>query len=750
MDNESPTYSRSEINTGLKGFFYWIVFMGWYWQTTQAASPIFIGFILAVGGDESAPSNIISLMYLTGLFQLFSHLITNRFHNKKWLVIIVGSLEGLFLVFIIVLSLALTGNTFLAFVPIIVMLSAVFNHSVNPLLNAWYGSLIPDSIRASYIGKRIMVSQVASIIGLTIAGKVVDIMSGTDGFYVVFTIGIIMVVVAYLSLAPVRFPANVSKKKLSFNDILDIPRNDQQFIIFCLFYGLWSIGYYNALPNLNVFMIRQLHLSFTQVAFYQNCQFFMMMTGYALWPRYINKFGAKSVMQFCLIPLIILPFVWFSVEQVSQVMLIPAMMMYGLCVSCVILGASTHLFAMIPKDERSPAYLVCWSVIVFSSMAIGPKIGSICLHLFKNIHITVGYLNIMNVKLTLLTVSAFFGLSFVMLAKLRVSGTVSATVLVDQIFRRNPLSLAYNMFVLEKSEREEPRAVALEKLGKSGGSMALETLVGSLNDISPVVRRQAASSIGETKLKEAASHLADIISDPESDLKIEASQALGMIDTQESLDALWSVIDDANPTVRASAVRSLGSFSGENIDDKLIDLLKKETNPITFLALVKTVGDRRNLKAVGILLQRYNMFKSSRIRIQMLNAIAMILGKGTEYYAVISSGKSKLDSNVEKYLESNYQRLEKVQNNELEKIRPYIAGMMNAYNEKDTQKFSDNALSLYYYINQCSFSNKKINTAAAAIHTFIASVEKNENTYLQGLVFLALCAQVIVDELAEM
>ncbi|MBN1292881.1 MAG: MFS transporter, partial [Candidatus Latescibacteria bacterium] len=518
---------------------------------------------------------------------------------------------------------------------------------------------------------------------------------------------------------------------------------------FCLFYGMWSIGYYNALPNLNVFMIRELKLSFTQVAFYQNCQFFMMLAGYALWPRYIHKFGAKSVILFCLIPLIILPFVWFTIEQYTQIILIPAMMIYGLCVSCVILGASTHLFAMIPKDERSPAYLVCWSVIVFLSMAIGPKIGSICINMFKEIHFSVGYFNIMNIKIALLTVSLFYGLSFVLLSKLRVTGTVSATVLVDQIFRRNPLSLAYNMFVLEKSQREEPRAVALEKLGKSGSAMALETLVGSLTDISPVVRRQAASSIGETKLKEAASPLADIISDPESDIKIEASQALGMINTQESADALWSAIDDPNPAVRASAVRSLGSFPGGNIDNKLMDLLYKETNPITFLAIVKTVGERHSLDAIKILLQRYNMFKSSRIRVQILNAIAMIFGKGNEYYAVISSGKENMELSIEEYFESNYKKLEKIRNDKAKKIYPYIEAMLNSCQEKNTQNLYENFLSLHYYITQQYFNNRKIDAASMAIHTFITSTHKAEETYLQEVAFLALCAQVIIDELTE-
>ncbi|MCE5252068.1 MFS transporter [bacterium] len=749
MPGSALTYSKSEINTGLRGFFNWIVFMGGYWQTTLASSPIFIGFVLALGASESTPSNFICFLYLTGLIQIISHLVTNRFKNKKWLVIIFGAMEGLILTLIIVLSMSISRDSLIRIIPLIIMMSAAFSHIVNPLLNAWYGALIPDSIRASYIGRRIMMSQIAGIVSLTVAGKVVDVMSGLNGFYLVFGIGIAMVVAAYFSLSPVRFPAEVSRKPLSFGDIISIAKNDRQFIIFSLCYGAWSIGYYNALPNLNVLLIRQLHLSYSRVAFYQNCQFFFMLVGYALWPRYIQKFGTRPTMSLSLVPLIFIPLIWLTVESFNHQLLIPVMMVYGIGISGVILGASTHLFTIIPKDERSPAYLVCWSVIVFLSMAIGPKLGAGIMEMSEQVRFTVWHFTIMNIKLALIAVSVFYFIAFVLLGRLRGKKPVPATVLVDQIFRHNPISLAYNLFVLEKSTHEEPRADAIEKLGRSGGAMALDSLINSLTDISPVVRRQAASSIGEVMHPEAVGPLARFVRDPESDIRGEAASSLGRIDTPESRKAVWGALSDTNPGVRAAAIQALGNFSGAEVDEKLIDMVKTVKDPVTFTALADTLARRGTLDAVEYILRSREMFASQRIRKQTLNAVAEMLGMVNDFYPMISQGATHAVASLEEYLERTLVLLEKSRSPIVPELIPPVEGMLTAFAGNDTAAFLERSSEFALGIQSKGYEQPRVRASIRAIDTFVRSKTDKRETHFAGKAFLAVCARVIIDEILK-
>lgn len=748
MSNDIP-FSRSEINTGLKSFFTWIVFMGGYWQTTLAPSPIFIGFVLALGAPESAPSSFISFLYLTGFVQLVSHLVTNRIADKKRLVIISGLLEPLTLLLIIVLALLTAPRTLLVLIPAVIMLSAAFGHLVNPLLNSWYGAIIPDSIRATYVGRRIMFSQLAGIVFLTIAGKVVDLFDGLTGFYVVFIVGILLASAAYLSLSPVRYPQQVSKKPLSFTDILAIPRNDPRFIVFALFYGVWSIGYFNALPNLNVLLLRYLDLSYSRVALYQNTQFLFMIVGYAFWPRYIQKFGAKPVMTVCLIPLIIIPGLWVMLESFNHIMLVPMLMVYGIGIAGIIGGASTHLYVLIPKDERSPAYLVCWSLIVFLSMSLGPRLGAFLMELTHDVSIPFGSFTLMNIKIALASVVLIYSAAMILLRRVPQRTEVSPLVLVDQIFRRNPLSLSYNMLIVEQSSEAGNRAQALERLGRAGGPIALDVLEKSLGDMSPVVRRQAASSMGETGLDEAVAALTEIVADPESDVRPEAAAGLGTLAAPESLDAILEALNDPDQSVRESAVRALERLDGPGVAEHMDNLLLSEQNPVVFSTLASTLSRRKHIEAVEHILARREQFKSPRIRRQVLMAVAGMFDAGEDFYRITSHGSSLVVNSIDEYLEKQLKRMKRLPPEYIDGFTFNIEGMIDAFIEQNTPAYLTHAEKVARQALDVPGIGQRALIAAQALGIYVTSKKSVGNTQLSGKAFCAVCVDVIVSELSE-
>jgi hypothetical protein len=749
MSPRTSLFSRSDINTGLNGFFYWIVFMGGYWQTALASSPIFVGYVLALGASESAPSDFISLLYLMGLLQLVSHLFTNRIRNKKLLVIASGVMEPGTLILLIVLPFFISKHEMIVFIPFIIMLSAGFAHLANPLLNAWYGSLIPDSIRASYIGRRIMISQLTAIIAMFAAGQIVDMFSGLTGFYITFALGIILAITAYLSLIPVKYTPNISNRHIRFGDIFRIPKENSQFTILCVFYGVWSIGFYIALPNLNVLMIRHLHLSYSTVALYTNCQLIMMLVGYFFWPRYIQKFGPKSVLKLILLPLALVPLVWFLAEPSNNYILAPAMMLYGFTASGTIVSANTHLFTILPKDDRAPAYMVFWSVIVFLSMAIGPKLGAIIISLFHGLHMTIGFVTVMNVKLTLLVVSLSFIASFFILIKIKEKEPISSRVLIDEIFRRNPVSLAYNMFVLERSGSESIRADALEKLGKTRGAVAFDTLAGALEDISPVVRRKAASSIGETRLPEAVAPLAGIIRNPESDIKREAVTSLGLIDTPESLQAITAALSESDPTVRAAAVRALGRFNDKGVEEKLLELIGSERDPLVFTALADTIADRRDLRAVEPLLRGREIYQSPKIRKQILHSLACMFGAGNEYYSIISSSREKAAIKTAEYLDRMLAQVVRDGWNIPEEMVLCIANLAEAFSGSETSAFLDCAERIASLSESMEGADENIKVIALTMHSLVNIKREGRIPNLPGKAFLAVCAGMIVRNMME-
>lgn len=742
-------FSRTDINTGLSGFFFWVVFMGGYWQTALASSPIFVGYVLSLGADESAPSDIISLLYLMGMVQLFSHLITNRFRNKKLVVIICGVMEPVILIPFIVFPFFASTKTIITLIPFIVMLSAGFYHIGNPLLNAWYGSLIPDSIRASYIGRRIMFSQLTAVLSMFAAGQVVDLFGGLAGFSVAFTIGIVLAITANLSLSPVRYTPHITSRQIHFRDIIRIPRENRQFAVFSLFFGIWSIGYYIAIPNLNVLMIRHLHLSYSTIALYINCQLLMMLAGYSFWPRYIQKFGSRSLLRIILPPMVLIPLVWFMVEPSNHLILVPAMMLYGLTASGTIICSNTHLYSILPKDHRAPAHMVLWSVLVFGSMALGPKLASIIVRSTDGLNLTFGFLTVMNVKLTMLAVSASFFGAFLVLLRMEDRKPIPARVLVDQIFRRNPVSLAYNLFVLGRTSQETVRAYALERLGKTRGVVAFDTLENALEDISPLVRRQAAESIGETGLPEAVAPLARILRDPESDIRSEAATALGFIDTPESREAVFAALDDPDPAVRTAAISSIGRFEGREVDDRLLALAGTERNPSAFIALTDAISHRRNLEGIDPILRGREYFSSQRIRKQILRSLARMFGAGETFYGLICRGGDKSPRDVADYLKRISRRALRNPGWTESGMAAAFRDMAGAFEKNDTAEYLDSAERIARLLESGPSRDAELAIVAHTMCTLVRIKREGNIPNLPGKAFLAVCAGVAAERLAR-
>jgi hypothetical protein len=464
-------------------------------------------------------------------------------------------------------------------------------------------------------------------------------------------------------------------------------------------------------------------------------------------------------MKLILPALALVPLVWFFAEPSNHPILIPAMMLYGITASGTIVSANTYLFTILPKDNRAPAYMVFWSVIVFGSMALGPKLASIIVSHTRDLHMTIGFLSIIGVKLTFLAVSASFIGAFLVLLRLSEQKPVPARVLMDQIFRRNPVAIAYNLFLLDRSEEEEIRAYALEKLGKTRGAIAFDTLADALDDISPLVRRQAASSIGETRLPEGTAPLARVLRDPESDIRSEAVSALGMLDTPEARRAVFEALSDQDPAVRAAAIRSLGRFTGEDVDNRLLALATTETHPVTFTALADAISTRRNLAGVDLILRGRELFATPRIRTQILCSLARMFGAGDAYYALIAPGGERAARKTRKYLEALARRTSRIVEYQFTPrvhahagtpsngLAPALEGLKEAFTAHDTATFLDCVERIAAIAGGSGDDN--LCAVAHTMRTLVDIKRGGKIPNLPGKAFLAVCAGVIAERMRE-
>ena len=271
----------------------------------------------------------------------------------------------------------------------------------------------------------------------------------------------------------------------------------------------------------------------------------------------------------------------------------------------------------------------------------------------------------------------------------------------------------------------------------------------SLGDMSPIVRRQAASSIGETGLDDAVAALTEIVADPESDVRPEAAAGLGSLAAPESLDAVLKALDDPDQSVRESAARALERLDGPSVAEHMDELLITERNPVVFTALAATLSRRKHLQAVEHILVRREEFKSLRIRRQVLMAVAGMFDAGDEYYRITSHGSSLVVDSIDEFLEKQLKRMKHMPPDYAEDFTYNLEGMIDAFIEQNTPAYLAHAGEVAHQALSARGLSARGETAARALELYVTSKKTVGNTQLSGKAFCAVCVDVIASELSE-
>ena len=163
-------------------------------------------------------------------------------------------------------------------------------------------------------------------------------------------------------------------------------------------------------------------------------------------------------------------------------------------------------------------------------------------------------------------------------------------------------------------------------MGRSRNPMALSRLVEALDDASPEVRKQAARGLGEAKDPEAVSHLLDELQNEESDIRTEAAEELGKIGDPTVIDPLIDALSDRDDGIQISAITALSAIGGDEVAELLFWKFADKFDRSTFPTLAEVLARRHDIRMVKPTLQRINNYKSSAIRLQLLNSVRQTLG----------------------------------------------------------------------------------------------------------------------------
>ena len=180
--------------------------------------------------------------------------------------------------------------------------------------------------------------------------------------------------------------------------------------------------------------------------------------------------------------------------------------------------------------------------------------------------------------------------------------------------------------ILYSGDSKAIREMAIDTLIELGRKYDISEKIAELLRSDDAFTRNAAIEIlAETGAKKV---LEKLLSDHDKEVRKYALDALGRMEGEDDVGEIISkALDDPDPNVKFAACEYIGKLNYKKVEDKLIDMLKKEESEYGISVLLDTLVKLRSEKALPYIKQKYEKYRRTEIAISFFKAISSIEGK---------------------------------------------------------------------------------------------------------------------------
>ena len=638
--DEVKILSTSDTAKALTGFMAYMVIIIIHFNITGLESVIFIGFLPHLGLDRSL-IGIIAFLTL-GIMVLQPALLTvsDKIKKKKRLIIFGVLISGSLYCFVVLVPMFFPVSWSLVFLLICVMGASFINSVVYPYQNSWNASIMHKSIRATYIGKRNAYASVVGIAAVLVAARVLDIWPGYWSFFFVYLFAFFALFTAVFILNRVPFKQIAKTSSMSTGEIYLLPFTDRKFgsIVFLRVFSFIAIT--TGRPFYTVYMLDYLKLSYTVTGLYNTLPLTVaLVLGFLFWGALVKRYSSKPILQIVILPYIFIPLSWLIIRSETSFLIPLIWFVDGFLTAGMFIGTVNMIYEYVPTDDRQPGYYAVWSAMMNVSMGIGPFIGYLVLNYFRGLRVNIMGMEFMDIHFVFVCSAFLILLPYIFISKVPDTKAKTPLYVFGQLTRGNPLRYAFNLYIYQQFKNVNRRGKAVKKMGLSESPMAVSSLEKALDDISPLVRKQAVIGLGNTKLLEAAPALIEQLNSPDSELRAESALALGNIPTAEVIETLLDTLVDSDMIVRNYATLALGKIGGKKVKDKLYDKLMEGFDREHFPNIIEALSIIGDYRIIDHVMEHYLEYPSTARRLDLLNAVFRLLRAGDSYASFLSKGE---------------------------------------------------------------------------------------------------------------
>jgi len=611
--------------------------MGAAWYTVCAPQQILTVFYKNdLGATPGELGNMVSLVQLASLFHLVAIFVYSRTLARKrsWMV---GHLLHRLLGFVLAgvsVYVAQGGEKPLGAKIVTggLVVSWLLMTATASGWWSWMADLVPESIRATFFGRRATIVRAVNLLWFFGATFALDHLKIVDIFYVyaaIFAVGGLVGVLDILFHAAI--PEPVSKTDLhaiGWREFTE-PLRNRNFLGFSLAIGAWSFSTNVLGPFVAPYITADadhggIGAPMTWLGINAAIiQITMVATGTA-WGIVMDRFGRKpAVLLGALHPLPMWVGCFFMTPNNYPYMLVITAAIAGLMAPGFWDGMGQLMLTLTPQKNRN-AYLSWHMALVAVISAGGSFLGGKLGDLLGGFHYElwqgffIGSFHIVAVVSGVLSIGSVLGLLKIREGSERPVGFVMSRLFTPGVFRT-----FLNLSVIGGAPRSDEAVRALRTMDGISSHLAIDEMVHRLDDPDSEVREEAARALGRigSPDAEAVDALVARLKDPQSTIRPDAAQALGQIGDPRAIPALVEGLACPLPEVqhacahalqaikkpgrfgrRARAMRKMEDASDAPVAD-LVGRLE-DPDPLVREEAARALGRVGSQEAVDALIQR--------------------------------------------------------------------------------------------------------------------------------------------------
>lgn len=719
---------------------------GAYGQLVVVSGPIFSGFALWMGLRAPDIALVASIAALAGLIQPFSFLVTRAIRDQKRFVIGVGFAEVILIVAVAAVPLLVsgTGGRF-ALVASLTLAGTIMGNLAAPLFNSWFSSVITEEARARFLGRRLVLVNLAAMAVGYGSGQLVDLIQLKHlGFSLSYLIALLTGLGGYILLSRIPFPSVLKVVgEISFDRALVAPLKHRQFRRLLVFYLVWVVAVLIADPFYSVYMIRDLKVSYATIGVLNSVVLAVGILGYRLWGSVVERYGGRPVLQLLMIPRFILPLVWVLLTPRNHQAVLPAIMVInGLVFSGLTVAVNTLLFGSIPTGSEAAVFFATWAFTNSLVNSASTALGGLLARVLADTTVVVGPLTLDSIKILFAISSLLMVIPLFLIRTVPDTRAKPVMYLLGQMLRGNPLYFVYNSFVFSRLRAAGAKAKAARAMGRSRSPMAVDRLVRALEDSDPDVREQAVKGLGETRAEEALTPLVAELADEESDIRAEAAESIGKLRHPGGVEPLLRALAAPDVRIAISAARALGDIGGVVVKDRLLEHLTKGPDKLLLPALVESLSRLGDIRVVVPALEALGKYKSPVIRLQIINGACRALGAGNVFYDLLSKDDLELAEKLDQMLQSMERELKRVPLSRRQKalIIDRHAALRTAF---EAEWFNDMPGLAHMIAGMLPAKDSRVAAGVEALRVFSEAVDAGRGERPE--IFAVACLGVVID-----